>query len=491
MARAFSAFPKKTALGLGLLAAVSMGVYAAYSQLQSGPGFPLDDAWIHLTYARNLAQHYEWAFIPGQPSSAATSVIWILLLTPGAWLSLAPTMWPWLLGWLALWGLGVLGSAAFLHYAPQHGRLAPWFGALLVIEYHLVWAALSGMETVLFAGLCLAALYLTLRPAPHAFGAGALAGLAMLVRPEGLTLLAPLAIAVWVKQRNRRAALGHLLAGFALFLLPYLAFNFSLSGNWWPSTLYAKQAEYASLLAQPLWLRWAGQAGPALTGIGLVALPGLVCFGGHAIKRKDWLRLAWVAWLLGFLLLFALRLPVVYQYGRYAMPTLPVYLTLAAVGAADGLSHMQNAAWRRRLAAGWLATAALVAIAFYALGGRAYQRDVAFIQTQMVSTAQWVAANTATDARLAAHDIGALGYFAERPLVDLAGLVSPQVVPFIQDEARLAAFLDEAEVEYLIAFPGWYARLPVGQELLYEASAYGDEAGLGRLSVYRWVGSAP
>ncbi|MCL4258204.1 MAG: hypothetical protein KJZ53_06730 [Anaerolineales bacterium] len=491
MARASSAFPKQRVFLLGVLAALSMAGYALYSNLQAGPGFPLDDAWIHLTYARNLAQHGEWAFIPGQPSSAATSVVWVLLLAPGAWLGTAPTLWPWVLGWLSLWALGLLAAAAFGRLAPQQARWAPWVAALLVIEYHLVWAALSGMETALFAALCLAAPCVALRPAPHALAAGALAGLAMLVRPEGLTLLAPLAVSLLLASRNKLAGLAQLLAGFMLFLIPYLAFNHSLSGTWWPNTLYAKQAEYAALLAQPLWLRWAGQAAAPLTGLGLLALPGFVFFVVHAIQRRASLRLAWVAWVLGFLLLFALRLPAVYQYGRYAMPVLPVYLVLGAVGTAEALARLHNTAWQRRLAAAWVAAAALVALAFYVLGARAYQRDVAFIQTQMVASAQWVAAHTPADARLAAHDIGALGYFAPRPLVDLAGLVSPEVVPFMQDEARLAAYLDAAGVQYLVAFPGWYSQLPQGRELLHQAPAYLDEAGLGRMGVYRWIDSQP
>lgn len=474
---------------LGVLAALSMAGYALYSNLQHGPGFPLDDAWIHATYARNLAQYGEWAFIPGQPSSAATSVVWVLLLAPGAWLGLAPTLWAWMLGWLALWLTGVLGMAVFAQLAPQQARWAPWVGALLMLEYHLVWAALSGMETVLFAALCLAALYLALRPTPHAMAAGLLAGLAMLVRPEGLTLLAPLTVAVLAMRRNQLSSLMQLATGFLLFLIPYLFFNHNLSGTWWPSTLYAKQAEYAALLAQPVWLRWAAQAAAPLTGLGLVALPGFAFYTVEALRQRAWPRLAWVAWVLGFLLLFALRLPVVYQYGRYAMPVLPIYLVLAAVGAASALARLRNPDWRRRLAAAWLASAALVAVAFYALGARAFQRDVTFIETQMVAAARWVAANTATDARLAAHDIGALGYFAPRPLVDLAGLVTPELVPFMQDETQLAAYLDHAGVEYLVVFPHWYTLLPVGQELLYQAPAYADEAGLGRLSVYRWVGA--
>jgi len=54
---------------------------------------------------------------------------------------------------------------------------------------------------------------------------------------------------------------------------------------------------------------------------------------------------------------------------------------------------------------------------------------------------------------IAAHDIGALGFFGRHDtMIDLAGLVSPQVVPFIRDEPRLAAYMDERPVEYLIAF---------------------------------------
>src|SRR5512135_3568930 len=56
-------------------------------------GFPLDDAWIHATYARNLAIRGEWSFLPGQPSAGSTSPLWRLLLAAGARIGLAPTWW--------------------------------------------------------------------------------------------------------------------------------------------------------------------------------------------------------------------------------------------------------------------------------------------------------------------------------------------------------------------------------------------------------------
>ena len=89
----------------------------------------------------------------------------------------------------------------------------------------------------------------------------------------------------------------------------------------------------------------------------------------------------------------------------------------------------------------------------------------------MVDTALWVAEHVPAGDTIAAHDIGALGYFDNHTLIDLAGLVSPEVVPFIRDEARLAALLDERKVRYLIAFPALYPEL-AGSSRIVHASRW-------------------
>ena len=63
------------------------------------------------------------------------------------------------------------------------------------------------------------------------------------------------------------------------------------------------------------------------------------------------------------------------------------------------------------------------------------------------------------DALVAAHDIGAIGYFARRPLLDLAGLVTPEVIPFIRDEPLLLAFILDREAAYVVTFPSWYPEM--------------------------------
>ena len=85
--------------------------------------------------------------------------------------------------------------------------------------------------------------------------------------------------------------------------------------------------------------------------------------------------------------------------------------------------------------------------AFIFLGARSYAQDVAVIESEMVVTAKWVASNLPADALIAAHDIGALGYFDYHELIDLAGLVSPDVIPFIRNEPQLANYLNQQKME--------------------------------------------
>jgi hypothetical protein len=110
----------------------------------------------------------------------------------------------------------------------------------------------------------------------------------------------------------------------------------------------------------------------------------------------------------------------------------------------------------------------------------------------MVATARWVEQNTPPGARIAAHDIGALGYFGQRDLLDLAGLVSPDVIPFIRDEARLRQWLTDAGADYLVTFPDWYTDLPRGAPLVFQTTApFSPRAGGTNMAVYRWPGASP
>jgi len=472
-----------------VLAALVCGVFALTAIDTIGTGFPLDDAWIHQTYARNLGLRGEWAYLPGLPSAGSTSPLWTALLALGYRLGIDPFGWVEALGVFVLAASGYVGSRWVAARSPHLGRLAWAAGALLVLEWHLIWAGLSGMETLAQAFTVLLVFYaLDARWPPAVIGL--LVGAGAWIRPDALLLLLPVGWILGVEGRldpvraaRRLMAVG---GGVAILFLPYLGFNLMLGGQSWPSTFYAKQAEYAVELGRPLALRLAEQWGVGLVGVGAVLAAGFVASIWIDASGKRWARLAPAIWWLVFLAAYAVRLPVTYQHGRYAMPAIPVLLLL---GAEVMLTAALRASgkWSRLLTRAWIMAAVATAIAFLLPGARAYGQDVAIIETEMVAPARWIAAHTEREDLIAAHDIGAVGYFSGRTLIDLAGLISPEVIPFVRDEARLAAYLEAHGADYLMTFPGWYPRLVEGRVPVYESTAaYAPAAGGENMAVYPW-----
>ena len=65
-------------------------------------GFPLDDSWIHLQFARNVATGWGFSYNPGEPTPGSTAPLWTLLLAAngavGLPLPLSAKLWGVLLG---------------------------------------------------------------------------------------------------------------------------------------------------------------------------------------------------------------------------------------------------------------------------------------------------------------------------------------------------------------------------------------------------------
>ena len=476
---------------LAVAAGLALAGYLLASAFTRVIGFPLDDAWIHQTYARNLAEFGQWAFIPGKLSAGSTAPLWSLLISAGYFFRGNPYAWTYFLGGASLLGIGLTGEAYLRRQFSDNKSSLPWLGIFLVGEWHLVWAALSGMETAFYSLFILLTLFIISGKKVAYWLAGLLAGISVCVRPDGITLLGPVFFVLLVSAQPWQQKLTNLAKGMAAFLLlflPYLLFNHILSGSWWPNTFYAKQAEYAILTQAPLLQRLVALFGLPMIGAGILLLPGFVAAVWVAWKGKNWAVIAAVLWWIGYTGLYALRLPVTYQHGRYLMPGMPVYFVIACLGIRvilKAISRHKMAHWYASRA--WAMVIAGVWLAFYALGASSYAQDVAIIDSEMVTAAKWVAVNTPAQAKIAVHDIGAFGFYSQRNLVDLAGLISPDVIPFIRDEHKLAEYLDEQSVDYLVTFPLWYPQLILGGDPLYHTQGtFAPAAGGENMWVYRW-----
>ena len=99
---------KKWSILLASLIVLEAISAAFYLRAANQLGFPLDDAWIHQTYARNLGLHGLMAFSPGIPSTGSTSAGWTAILALGYFLNIL------FFSWAYLWGCIFAVATAFI-----------------------------------------------------------------------------------------------------------------------------------------------------------------------------------------------------------------------------------------------------------------------------------------------------------------------------------------------------------------------------------------
>ncbi|MEJ5240661.1 MAG: hypothetical protein WHS87_05640 [Anaerolineales bacterium] len=487
--------PRSHLLILLLISLLGVSLFLGAAALRFRLGFPLDDSWIHQTYARNLALRGEWSFLPGQPSAGSTSPLWTFLLSIGYRLHLNPYFWTWLLGVLTLWAMGVLLESATRRLLSFYRPSFPWVGILAVLEWRMVWMAASGMETLLHALLLTLAAIFLLSATPRYLTLGVIAGLTIWTRPDGLLIVPFLALDALLRPApSLRERLRHLLnlsLGFAVLFGLYLLFHLLLEGQPWPNTFYAKQAEYLSWQQRPFFARLGAYLWEWIYGSTLLLLPGVLVFFIRLIRARNepYTRSMWLLllWWIAFFTVYLLRLPP-YHHARYIMPLLPLFLLWGMAGMLIA-TRRATLPWYRIFFPAWRLSLGLVLVVYFFFGALAYAEEVGYIEHQMVETARWVQANLPPQAVIAAHDIGALGYFDTHPLVDLAGLITPEVIPILNDEQALADYLNAQGVEYLILIQGLYPQLEAGREIIYR----GPQDGLTLVQnvpivVYRWEG---
>lgn len=473
------------------IGALSAGVFLTLSAQRTSLGFPLDDAWIHQTYARNLGVKGEWSFIPGQSSVGSTAPLWSALIALGYLLKVPYTWWTFGIGVTALMATAWLTVDWFRTRDHAPGLWGIGLAALLLLEWHLVWAALSGMETILLAFLSILLFWVLEREKTNFLCVGVLIGVGIWVRPDALTLLLPVTWIILIKcQWNYRqfgTMLLRVIVGISGPFLIYLTMNWAVAGSVWPSTFYAKQVEYFALRESPLIYRYLGQVRAITAGALFILLPGILIYVVQIFTSRSWERFAPIIWTGAFIGAYALRLPAIYQHGRYVIPTIPILLAVGFDGIRIWYSQLGGSRVKRFIHRSWILSLAATVAIFWWKGAQVYAQEVAIIETEMVKASRWVAENTEPDSSIAAHDIGALGYFGDRMLIDLAGLVTPEVIPILRSEVDLESFLDKNSADYLMTFPGWYPRLIIGRELIYTTnSEFSPQAGGENMAIYQW-----
>ena len=404
---------------------VTLLVLAASVRLWLGPHL-VDDAYITFRYARNLAAGLGFVYNPGEAVLGTSTPLFTLLLGAVARFGLS-------IPWTAV-AFGILGDLLLIivvYRLLRRSRLplqAGIAGLLLAILPLYVFHSMSGMETSLYNALIALAIEAFAAEKPRWLGIWL--GLTALMRPEGFLL----AFVFWLYRIGIQKRLPwQEVLPFALIVLPWGLYSWYAFGSLIPSSVSTKAVVHAGdwHLSFHNWLSFFGGTRLHLVLSGL-ALVGLVT----ASRNRVWLGL-WTVWGSLYSALFVAGNAFHYYYWYFA-PLVPLYLTLAACGAGAALSVTDKAILHFRIprpdlfhtatlivlmAAGSIAAFHRLSVQDAASQERSQGREVLYRKVAF-SLSQ----RSGTRPLLAASEVGVIGYYYLGPVLDLVGLISPQVV---------------------------------------------------------------
>ena len=422
-------------------------------------GFPLDDAWIHQTYARNLGLHGIMGFSLGQPSNGSTSFGWTVLLAAGYRLKLPFFFWVYL--WGSIFAVATAFIAAHLSQSYFGHFRNSWIVAVLcILEWHLAWAAVSGMEVGFFTFLTLIFLLLLNRDSPPLL-LGALTGIIVMVRPEGAILALVYMFKLVLTQIHH---IKRTLLNAAIFLImllvvisPWILFNLTYSHEPFPNTISAKFMVYGFPWSLEKSLKYIRDVfiyflnGPLML---LVPASGFAVY--REVRRKNTSHFYPFAWSYTLITLYAIALPAIYDQGRYLMPLIPLMTIYGIEGLDQLLKRFAHGLLTRPIV--WLSLFSMVFL-LWINGASDFAYRVQLYDRVHIQAAKWIVKNTSPKAVIATHDIGIIGYYTGRQIVDLAGLITPEIVPIMNDPQKVADYVRSKQVTYLIVYSGYHRKL--------------------------------
>ena len=428
--------------------------------------YALDDTYIGMAMAKNLALHGVWGVSPYGFSSSDSSLLFPLLMAAGFKLAGVRIGVPLVLSWLA--GLGAIFAAGRIlaRYLHPNGQTLALL--LLVLCTPLFVAGTIGMEhslhvllTLLFLGFFL--------PGDEEDAAAtgvrqlgsiaAISALMVATRYEGLFFVAAAAcVLAWQRRWKTVAAV---LLGAALPVVAYAAFSMAHGGYWLPNSVALKGASgdhpglaqaAANLVARVQ--ENFSEAPQVFLVMATVAAAALAL----ARKQQRGSQALLVVLGAGCLHLVLSGVGMYYRYDAYLFAASVVALACA-------FPAMRRSVGKTAFAAAYLLELASVGALLIVCVAQIHMlplvaRNIYLRQWQMGRFVQ----QYYPGATVAANDIGAVNYLSHIHCYDLVGLANQEIFQARRSGAYTTQFLrDDAAAQHVdiaIAYDRWFGDPP-------------------------------
>lgn len=446
---------------LSIISLISLWVVGQAAN-NTGLGFRLDDAWIHLVYAQSFAENGFLSYSGNIPSTGSTSPLWSILLSINYFIfhknvdHLITSVF--ILGAI-LHITTIYITTKVIQTVTNRPTYSIITGSFLTLCLPYTISAFSGMEVHLTAACLLGATLSYLKN--KEVSCGIFMALACASRPESV-IFCILIFSFFVYQRrpNKKTfkltitlITPSIIIGSCLFL-----YNYWASGLPLPATFYAKNSSAISELPSRLYTAasfFLPQI-PFFThhilGITCVIIITFRIFKPNT-ETKNLLLIA-----LGGLAFLSTNLhilkpvdPYAYYHMRYLMPAVPL-LFISIVCAIRLLDHLTNKRY--------IFTIFTVVFSTYIAGTKleleSYKlhNDTKNINEVQRHIGLWLKNNLPKTSKIAVSDAGALRYFSELDTIDVLGLNTPEMLTPNED------FINRNPVSAIVLIPSWFTQPP-------------------------------
>jgi hypothetical protein len=440
---------------ISLLLVSMLAVYVGWANFW----YAYDDALITYRVAYNFASGQGFVYNPGE---------WFLgITTPGLALllglvarAIGPDTVPLLGAIVSSVSLWLAGLALYV-YGSQRGHPAGGLFAGLLLIGHPMIAITFGGEMPLQIALILWAFVAC--TADRRIAAALLLAAATIVRIDAA--LAAIVIGLNDLVQARRID-WRMWIVFALTLLPFAALAWYAFGSPLPVTLAAKLAQRDSGFWMTFgrglrdWLHNVSgpNSTPAMFEIFTWDPRAMGFWVAVGIPALLWYRVWWLpfAWVLAFNIGYrTLKVPF---YHWYAAPAIVGVSILAAAGIEAALVLLARFISARGVS-NTRATSAIAAVAglLLCIGINYHHLRMLPITSRPYplveiyeEAGRWLEANTPPDATIGYHEIGFLGYYAHRHVIDPLGLLDPAIPPHIAKQDFLWAYRERQPTYILV-----------------------------------------
>ena len=430
----------------------------------------IDDAYISLRYARNLAEGKGLVFNLGERVEGYTNFLWTLLLTIGFFLKLDGVG-------LSI-GLGIVGGCILLilvffmtrhHLAPNTTIYRSITAPLcVVIQLPFLCYSLSGLETTFFTLLLMGSIYFVfmgMKKASWFNYASLTLSIASLTRPEAnIIFFFNLIFLFWYRRKNKQhISLFQLISYAAIYICivgSFFLWRYIYYGFWLPNTYYAKigGGVNMSIIESGIGYVWSFSLMTYLIGM----LPLVLLIRSF---RKEVKFIYFISFTCTYFL------AVIYEGGdhlamfRFCIPVIPVvailYQELWVYVIEDRLlkrypsfSRFQGVSlFMVFVFITGLSSSLLISRASSRHGLTEYERSKLEVKLtkQWAAFGRWLKKNTKGDEKIALITAGAIPFYSELYAIDMVGLTDTHIAHMSIELGKGYAGHEKFDNEYVLS----------------------------------------